>query len=426
MPRIVLLCLLIYILVFAGLASLRGDLLLLVLPLLLYLLAAVISRPHEPSLTVVRKLDAERVFAAMPIDIEIVVTNRGVAIHRLVVEAPTRVGLQLLDGPTRLVTSLDVDADVTVRQTLEPARGLHQVPPVVLTVSDRFGLFPQQLFARDDLRILALPQVLTSEQAGVRPPRTRVFAGPIGAHKGGPGVEFFGVRAYQPGDSRQWINQRATARRPDELFVNEFEQERAVDIGLILDVRRDANLPVNGTSLLESSVAAAATLADSFLAAGNRVGLFLYGGSIDRTIPGYGKIQRERILRALARARPEEHQVFNQLAYLPTRLFPIRSQLVLVSPLLLGDLDDLISLRARGYELLIAAPDSIAFERRRMNDSHATDLAIRMARLERERFFAQLRQAGVVLFEWSPDVPFAHAARTRGHEMVQWRRGPTR
>ena len=111
-------------------------------------------------------------------------------------------------------------------------------------------------------------------------------------------------------------------------------------------MRRDVNLSAGHQSLLEHTVTAAATLADAFLAAGNRVGLFVYGGGIDWTLPGYGKRQRERILQALARVRLEEHQVFRHLGHLPTRLFPIRSQLVLVSPLRLADREDLVAVCA--------------------------------------------------------------------------------
>jgi uncharacterized protein (DUF58 family) len=66
---------------------------------------------------------------------------------------------------------------------------------------------------------------------------------------------------------------------------------------------------------------AAAALVDTFLTAGNRVGLLLYSQYLSWTFPGYGKIQRERILQALARAEVGDSQVFSDLMYLPARLF---------------------------------------------------------------------------------------------------------
>jgi uncharacterized protein (DUF58 family) len=232
------------------------------------------------------------------------------------------------------------------------------------------------------------------------------------------------VREYQPGDPLRWINHKASARFEQRVFVNEFEQERAVDVGLILDVRLATNLYSDNRSLLDYSIQATASLADAFLSRGNRVGLFMYGGGMDWTFPGYGKFQRERILRALTRARLEQHQIFDELSYLPTQLFPIRSQLVLISPLQLADLEDLISLRARGFPLLIISPDPVDFEAKVLGDSEQVMLAKRIARLERAYLFHQLLQAGAQLFEWQVDIPFHLAARDALDRLPHWNRGP--
>jgi uncharacterized protein (DUF58 family) len=237
-------------------------------------------------------------------------------------------------------------------------------------------------------------------------------------------VEFFGVREYQTGDALRWINHRASARHQQTLFVNEFEQERAVDVGLILDTRQATNLYAKNHSLLEYTIQATATLADALLSRGNRVGLFVFGGFLDWTFPGYGKLQRERILHALTRARLQESLVFEDLKYLPTRLFPIRSQLILVSPLRPEDLDDLISLRARGYQLLIISPDPVAFETGILESGAHVALAARIARLERAHLFHQLRRAGVRIFEWQVEKPFHQTARYALGRVPLWSRGP--
>jgi uncharacterized protein (DUF58 family) len=225
-------------------------------------------------------------------------------------------------------------------------------------------------------------------------------------------VEFFGVREYQPGDPLRWVNNRASARHPQTLFINEFEQERVADVGLILDARQQSDARSPEGLLFEHSVRATATLADTFLSVGNRVGLFIYGRSLDWTFPGYGKAQRERILRALARAQQGGGHVFEKLEHLPTRLFPARSQLVLISPLLNEDADLLITLRARGYRLLVISPDPITFERKGLNESPEVELATRFARLERELLLTRLRQADIRVVDWPVDIPFSRAAHT--------------
>jgi uncharacterized protein (DUF58 family) len=146
------------------------------------------------------------------------------------------------------------------------------------------------------------------------------------------------------------------------------------------------------------------------------VGLFIYGRSLDWTFPGYGKMQRERILRALANAELGSGQVFEKLEHLPARLFPARSQLVLISPLLSQDAEELTKLRANGYQLLVVSPDPITFEQKGLKKEREVMLAARIARLERALLLDKLRQAGIRVMEWQVDTPFqqaAHAALSR-------------
>jgi uncharacterized protein (DUF58 family) len=224
------------------------------------------------------------------------------------------------------------------------------------------------------------------------------------------------VRDYQVGDPQRWINWRVSARHPRDLFSNEFEQERIADVGLILDARQRTNIRSAEDSLFEHGIRATASLAERFLSDGNRVGLLIYGRSLDWTFPGYGKIQRERVLRALARAQTGGSQVFDKLEYLPTRYFPAQSQLVLVSPLSLEDLPMLIRIRARGYQLLVVRPDPVDMEVKLLGHQPGVDLAARIVRVERELMRRKLQQAGIQLLDWPVDQPFdrvVHASLSR-------------
>jgi uncharacterized protein (DUF58 family) len=217
----------------------------------------------------------------------------------------------------------------------------------------------------------------------IRTRRTRVYSGTIPARVGGSGVEFFGLREYQPGDPPRWINWRASARQDETMYANEFQQERVADVALVLDGRVKTNRFRDGRSLFEHSVLAAASLADAFLSQGNRVGLLHYGRYLDWTFPGYGKVQRERILQALAHAQTGGSPVFSGLEHIPVRFFPAHSQVVLVSPLHADDLETLIQLRARGYQIMIISPDPVAFELAYLPQVLSVKLAARVVRMER-------------------------------------------
>jgi uncharacterized protein (DUF58 family) len=383
MNRFLLLSFLIYGLILTGLAALNGGLLALAIPLVIYLGLGLLDQPGEVRLKASRRLAEEQFFAGEPLAVEISVTNEGPDLAEVLIEDVLPPSLDMIEGETRLMTALPSGATAELAYRVRGRRGIYQFPGIRVTTGETLGLFKKQVMLEAPGRFLIMPDIVRLRRIEIRPRQTRVYSGHIPAHQGGPGVEFFGVRTYQPGDPLRWINSRATARHWETIYINEFEQERIADVGLILDAREQSNVRSPAGPLFEHSIRATAALADAFLNAGNRVGLFIYGRWLDWTLPGYGKIQRERILRALARARPGEGHVFEKLAHLPARLFPARSQLVFVSPLLAHDADELVKLRARGYRLLVISPDPIAFEQQRLVPSQETALATRLARLER-------------------------------------------
>lgn len=424
MQRHLLLSLLLYGLMIVGLATLHRELLALVIPLILYLGAGLFYGPQSLRLKAHRTLSADRVPQGQPVTVTLSITNDGPGLENVLLEELVPQRLQVIDGSARTITSLPSGATVELTYTLTGERGYYHLPGIRVTARDMLGLFKKQVNLALSNHLFVLPKTVKLPNVAIRPRRTRVYPGLIRARKGGPGVEFFGVREYQPGDSLRWINSRASARNMNTWYVNEFEQERAIDVGLILDARQRTNLNIDGTSLFEHTIQATTTLADTFLSQGNRVGLFIYGGYLDWTFPGSGKIQRERILQALARAELQDSLIFQKLEHLPTRLFPARSQLVFISPLQLEDLDDLIKLRAHQYPLLIVSPDPIDFEVKELKHDRHIALAARIAHLERIYLFNQLRQMGVQLFEWQVDTPFHEAAQMALSRSPLWLRGP--
>jgi len=204
------------------------------------------------------------------------------------------------------------------------------------------------------------------------------------------------------------INWKATARHPRAFFTNEFEQERVADVGLILDARQRCYPRSKEGSLFEYAVLAAAALAEAFLNDGNRVGMFIYGRVVDWTFPGYGKVQKERIMQALAMAEPGAHTLFDKLEHLPKRLFPSHSQLVFISPLLKDDQQTLFQLRARRYQVLVISPDPISFEEGGLRPHPDFEVGRRIALLERTLMLRKLRQAGIQVVNWPVNTPFYH------------------
>jgi uncharacterized protein (DUF58 family) len=421
--RLLLLSILAYALLLLGLATLNGGLLALVLPLAIYVGAALLFGPEDLHLEIGRSLSADRARESATVTVHLSITNAGSVLEEVLVEDQVPRQLAVIDGAPRVFVSLAPGATVELSYAVRARRGHFDFEEVQATASDYLGLFRRKAVFHAPAHLAVLPGSTRLRRVAIRPLRTRGYAGPVPARLGGSGVDFFGVREYQLGDPRRWINWRVSARHPRALFTNEFEQERIADVGLILDARRRSDVRLPEDSLFEHAIRATASLAERFLSDGNRVGLLVYGRALDWTFPGYGKIQRERILRALARAQTGESQIFDNLDYLPTRFFPAQSQIVLVSPLCLDDLPMLIRLRARGYQLLVIRPDPVSMELKLPSQQPGIELAARIVRVERALLQRKLQQAGIQVVDWQVDRPFDQVVHASLGRMPQWFRG---
>ena len=397
------------VLVLFGLAGLNSAVIALAIPLLVYLAAGFWLRPAPPQLTGSRALSVERAIVGQPVTITLKVTNAGAPIAEVLIEESVPAGFEVIDGETRLLTPLATNETATLEYTIRGTRGLYRFSGVQITASSALGIFSRRAALASDNQLLIQPEAARLRAITIRPPRTRGFAGPIPTRQGGSGVDFLGLREYQMGDRLRWVNWRVTARAMERtthgVFTNVFEQERLADIGIILDARQTSDLRTSEGALFEYSNRAAAALTESFLDAGNRVGLLIYGSGIDGVFPGYGRMQRDRILRALGRAVAGHHFVFETLRNLPTRFFPAQSQIIFVSPVGSDDPPTLLQLRAQGYAVMVVSPNPIAYEARAFADDYIARSARRIADAERSFNFQQMRRAGIQVVDWDVALP---------------------
>lgn len=409
MQRFIFLSTIVYLLLLAGLVTLRGELIALAIPFLLYLLYGFYNAPEIPLLKIERRLSSEKAAPGSDVLIRIIIENNGNDIEELYLEDQLSPNLSIRIGSSRHLIRLPKNSTQTVSYTLAGPRGAYTFESVSIEARDMLGLIRHKGTVSAQGQLFVFPDVRRLKSVSIRPRKTRVYAGQIPARAGGTGTEFFGVREYQPSDSPRSVNWHVTARHAEALFANEFQQERVADVGIVLDARERANLFHETHSIFEHSVTAAAAISDAFISQGNRVGLLIYGSYLSWTLPGYGKIQREKILQSLARAVPGVSSVFEGLEHLSSRMFPPESQIILVSSLVHDDLNIVVQLRARGYQVLVVSPDPIKFESSLLPPSKDVELASRIIRMERDLLIKRLKRAGVQVIEWDVSKPFDQA-----------------
>lgn len=303
MSRPLILSALVYGLLLAGIITLRGEIVALAIPFAIYLLHGFWNIPETLNLSIERSLSTDRADLNADVVMTLTVANHGKDIDEIILLDTLPHDLKLRSGASNHLIRLKKDQAHVIEYTVAGGRGAYMFETIRVIGTNLSGLVSREQIIRSQKTLFVFPEVKRLKHIPIRPRKTRGFAGVIPGRVGGMGTEFFGVREYQFGDSPRMVNWHASARHVENLYSNEYQQERAADVGIVLDARVKTNLFHADGSMFDHAVTAAASLADVFLSQGNRVGLLVYGSYLDWTFPGYGKIQRERIMHALALAQ---------------------------------------------------------------------------------------------------------------------------
>jgi len=236
------------------------------------------------------------------------------------------------------------------------------------------------------------------------PPPTRATLLPadllrrIGEHTAatpGAGIEFFGIRGYQPGDRLRDLNWAVTSRL-GQPYVNQRSALRAADLVIMIDAFSDVGPP--GDTTLDLAVRGAAGLATAYLRTGDRVGVVVLGGVLNWLAPSPGNRQFFKIVEMAFGVRfPSE--ATPDLDRVPRTALPPRALVVLFSPLLdRRALNAVTDLRQRGVSLVIV--DVLTHEPPAERRGPMAQLAVRLWRLDRSALRASLTGLGVPVLSW--------------------------
>jgi uncharacterized protein (DUF58 family) len=151
-------------------------------------------------------------------------------------------------------------------------RGVYELGPTKLEMSDPLGLFPFEAEIGETTTLVVHPTPLfargsVSGGAGVSGIRER-----DGNTRRGEGMEFHGVREYRPGDPLRRVHWRTSART-GRLAVVEYERAYQQNLILALDLAKDSVFGEGRETTLEYGIKIAATLAERTLTSGGGVTL---------------------------------------------------------------------------------------------------------------------------------------------------------
>ena len=112
-------------------------------------------------------------------------------------------------------------------------------------------------------------------------------------------MEFEQIREYVTGDDIRNINWKATGKR-NQLMVNQYQEERAQRVYMLIDKGRTMKMPFEGLSLLDYAINASMALSHIILKKQDRAGVMTFSKKVENMVPAELKSgQLKKIAEAL-------------------------------------------------------------------------------------------------------------------------------
>lgn len=288
-----------------------------------------------------------------------------------------------------------------------PLRGHYTLGPISVRYRNAFNLFANESKVQDRTDITVFPQVREIEEALLRSDVPKMYTGATTLKTPGPGMEFYSLREYLPGDAFRSINWKAFART-GELMVNEKTRDAVTDVFIILDTRDVSRIGTVLKNPLEMGTIAAASISSYFIRRRDSVALVTYGERMDYLSPETGDNQGYKVLSNLAAVRAKGSMPLQAVTNAMSSRMSRGSPVFIISSLE-GDgttLPAIRNLAARGHEVIVLSPSSIDLERL---ISRIPRMSYEVLKLERQNRLTAISGYGAKVIDWMPDVELSQA-----------------
>ena len=358
------------------------------------------TRPIDVKIT--RSFDSDQVFENSNVSIDLIVRNKGRSVGFLEIYDNLPSEIEVNNGSNHTIIRLHKDELVINKYNVNcRLRGQYRLGNPRLRIYNPSFLFFYESDIQSKSSLVVLPQIEQIEGVDLSTDFPKMYQGALPIRRIGTSGEFYGIREYFPGDDFKNINWRVFGKTR-KLMVNQFEREDISDLMLVLDAREISGTGTVLRNPLNYSCRAAASLTSFFLRSRNRVGLTIYGETVNVIPPDTGERHLFRILTALAEVKAAGslglHTVLGDL-----RNFTPRSPVMVISTLE-NDPTCTTALReitARGFKLTVIAPDTLNYDR----DSRIISPTVYFtASASLDNKITEARSLGARAMRWNPDT----------------------
>jgi uncharacterized protein (DUF58 family) len=168
---------------------------------------------------------------------------------------------------------------------LEPKeRGEYSFGALNVYVSSPLGFVAKRFRFQKDAMLAAYPSFIHLRKYELMALQNEFLLGGIKKiRKIGHTIEFEQIKEYVPGDDIRTINWKATSK-VNRLMVNQFQEEKAQRVFMIIDKGRTMKMPFNGLSLLDYSINATMALSHIILKKGDRAGMMTFSKKAENKV----------------------------------------------------------------------------------------------------------------------------------------------
>jgi uncharacterized protein (DUF58 family) len=281
--------------------------------------------------------------------------------------------------------------------------GHQEIGPAVVYGVTGDGLLVSGMVVAPALTLRVYPAV-PPFRAEETMPRSSALVGVHRSRRPGEDGELSGVRRYGPGDRLRRIDWRVTLRT-GEVHVAHILSDRDAEVVVLLDVLYEAGTSggIRGeSSVVDTTVRAAAAICDHYLRQGDRVGLVEYSGRPRYLRVAAGRRQLMTALDWLLETRAVVGVGDAPVFGIEPALIPNSALVVVLTPLLGTASAEMMATLARAGRAVVAVDTLGALANRRaVAGSRWGALAQRLWWLERENLIGLLREAGVPVTAWA-------------------------
>ncbi len=395
----------------AGVWFLAPSLLIAAMVPVVFLAYGALTRtpPIDDGISLERSVTPQQTYPGGTVVVELTVENqtgRSMADLRIVDGVPP--ALPVIDGSPRAAVSLSAEETATIEYTLRARYGEFEFDAVRLQSRD-LSATTSYTTEQPATGATQLSATLDPEEFPL-PQQTTGLAGQLTADRGGEGLEFHSIRAYQPEDPINRINWRQYARER-ELSTIDYRQQEAAAVLVVIDARPSAAVASAETEPTgtELCVYAGIEIINGLLTAQNRAGLAVLGiDGADRSgqpvvSPGTDRRVRIQIQQLLddaaatvspgaepgdADADPDPLELLQQLS--PD------TQLLVISPLV-DEYPVQLARQAQttGHTVSVYSPAVTT----------QSSVGGTISAVDRELRLLELRRLGTTVVDWQPEDP---------------------